>query len=435
MTHYRRMLVQAVLTCLGVAMITMALITKLSGMSQILLIITGVGMLLAGVALGGNRGRHFVRRLFLSKLGLILGGVLVGLCAAEFGLRGLTMFLHLGDDANGFRNDSVPDRVDIVALGDSQTWGVNASPAQAWPQTLASISGRTVYNMSRGGYNPVQYGVQTAQAFSLSPKVLVVGFYFGNDLAESYEIVYETPSNAHADLRSSTGSSSAAWKALMGRVKALRTERREITHERPAAWLAWLQKHTALGRLQSTLGRFVHQQDWWSSEDAYRRGKTWAEAHPEHGVVYDNGKVRTVHTMAYRLLVQDLNEPPIAEGLRITQEMLRRIKAQTDAANVRLLILLIPTKEMVHADGMRTVKAQLDETYAQLVQMETLVRAAIVSLCENHGMHYVEALPGLARAVQRDEQIYPPTTDGHPNARGYFFIASAVQEALLKLGW
>ncbi|HEY2847576.1 MAG TPA: hypothetical protein VGI80_07140, partial [Pyrinomonadaceae bacterium] len=32
-----------------------------------------------------------------------------------------------GHDANGFRNDTVPERVDVVAIGDSQTWGVNVN--------------------------------------------------------------------------------------------------------------------------------------------------------------------------------------------------------------------------------------------------------------------------------------------------------------------
>lgn len=31
-----------------------------------------------------------------------------------------------GHDAWGFRNEVVPERVDIVAIGDSQTWGMNA---------------------------------------------------------------------------------------------------------------------------------------------------------------------------------------------------------------------------------------------------------------------------------------------------------------------
>src|SRR5262245_22749702 len=34
----------------------------------------------------------------------------------------------MGHDANGFRNSSVPAQADIVAIGDSVTWGVNARP-------------------------------------------------------------------------------------------------------------------------------------------------------------------------------------------------------------------------------------------------------------------------------------------------------------------
>ncbi len=36
-------------------------------------------------------------------------------------------------DVNGFNNESVPELADIVALGDSMTFGQNGSVSQNWP--------------------------------------------------------------------------------------------------------------------------------------------------------------------------------------------------------------------------------------------------------------------------------------------------------------
>src|SRR5712691_4438681 len=131
------------------------------------------------------------RRIRIYRVLLSLAGLLISLLVAEGSLR-LVEKIQLGDraienklikdpvlglklapyaqghDANGFRNDTVPQRVDIVTLGDSQTWGVNVERQDAWPQQLAKISGRSTYNMGLGGSGPVQYHVLTAQALVVS---------------------------------------------------------------------------------------------------------------------------------------------------------------------------------------------------------------------------------------------------------------------------
>src|SRR6267143_427695 len=149
------------------------------------------------------------RRVRMYRIGALNVSLLVSLAAVEAGLR-LLEKRRLGDhaieqklvpdpelgnrlapnivglDSNGFRNDVVPTRADIVAIGDSQTWGVNADRQDAWPQQLAKLSGRSVYNMSLGGYGPVQYWVLTDRAQKFSPRIIIVGLYFGNDFYDTY---------------------------------------------------------------------------------------------------------------------------------------------------------------------------------------------------------------------------------------------------------
>lgn len=453
----------AALVLVGIVMIIIALTAGwLVGQTwlaaQIALGMAGLGILLAGLALRVDVVRQWVRKFILSRVALILGGLLMGLLCIEMGLLALELVgIHQinsatrglaqpipdprlgvrlapyagGHDANGFRNDAAPDQVDIVAIGDSQTWGINARRSQAWPQTLAKLSGHSTYNMGLGYYGPVQYWVLTEEALKLSPKVIVIGLYLGNDIYDAYHMVYLN--DTYSRFRNSGVAADLLNDTIIPRSQVLTDELKEFQAQfqrsNPTGW-------TGLGH--SATVRFLYRRGWWPSatiNDAYQADKAWAQAFPNHGAVYESGSVRTVFTTASRLLALDLDEPRIAEGLRITKEMLLDIHAETEAADVALLILLIPTKETVYADAMEILQGCLDETYARLVQMEARARTEIVSLCDENGIEYVDALLVLAEAVQRNEQIYLLSRDGHPNTLGYFLLASAVNDALGRLGW
>ena len=48
-----------------------------------------------------------------------------------------------GHDAWGFRNARIPERVDVIAIGDSQTYGVSAAEDEIWPAWLCLVSRNT----------------------------------------------------------------------------------------------------------------------------------------------------------------------------------------------------------------------------------------------------------------------------------------------------
>ncbi|HEV7475273.1 MAG TPA: hypothetical protein VGN90_14565 [Pyrinomonadaceae bacterium] len=393
------------------------------------------------------------KRIRLFKFLLSLAGIIISLLIAEAVLR-LVEKIQLGDravqdkliedpvlgfkleaytrghDANGFRNDTVPSQVDLVALGDSQTWGVNVERQDAWPQQLAKISGHSVYNMALGGFGPVQYRVLTSQAFSLSPKIIVVAVYLGNDIYDAYKMAYQN--DAHRSLQNSSAVRDLLPDTVDDRANALWTEEKEFHSNFGRAsfsgWSFWLREHLALGRLLNRTGL------WPGSQDIdYEIDKRWAHEHPDHGAVCEEPGRETVFTTAYRLAGVDLDEPRNAEGLRITKELLKQIQTDANAKQVKLMVLLLPTKETVYAAA-RGRKTGLDSSYEKLVEMEARSRSEIFATCQANGIACVDALPYLSGALQRGERLYPTTTESHPNARGYFVIASAVEENLGKFG-
>jgi len=94
----------------------------------------------------------------------------------------------------GFRNREALDTARIVAIGDSQTWGVNASIDEIWPSQLGQLSMASTHTMGRGGYAMPQYVTLLRKGLALEPDLIVVALYSGNDDPwEAYRTVYGLP--------------------------------------------------------------------------------------------------------------------------------------------------------------------------------------------------------------------------------------------------
>ena len=389
------------------------------------------------------------RRAIIFRTLTIVLGIATGLAATEVGFR-MDETVGLGDrvgwttisdpeltvrilpntsghDANGFRNASVRSQVDIVVLGDSQTWGVNVHSVDAWPQQLERISGRPVYNMAVGGYGPVQYWMLTDQAISFAPKDIVVGLYFGNDIYDAYALAYSH--DTYADLRSTHASDHVKIDTVKIRAKYYWDEEKHF-HDHYGrsssllGWSFWLRVHSAIGRRLNRAGL------WPGATDVdYEIDRAWARTYPDHGVACEHAYVRTVLTPAYRLVGLDFDDPRVTEGLRITKEVLWRTQQKVNRSGIRLVVLLIPTKELVYAELLQP-DIRPTGTYARLIEMENRARTEVASWCAAKRIACVDALPNLRHAIIRRQPIYPSNTESHPNAAGYGVLAATVSAAL-----
>jgi hypothetical protein len=204
-----------------------------------------------------------------------------------------------------------------VAIGDSETWGVNATSLQAWPARLQALTGCSVYNMSVGGFGMVQYAAMPDEALSLRPRLVVVGLYLGNDLYDSYSLAYSRPFWQHLRL---AGRPDLLTDATRAKADAAWNDEKRFQYaygrDSPRTWGLWLRAHTAVGRLLERAGVWPGRDAW------FEIGRACATAHPESGSYYDDGRLRTVFTVGYRLVALDLEDPRIAEGLRLTSELL-----------------------------------------------------------------------------------------------------------------
>lgn len=310
-------------------------------------------------------------------------------------------------DSLGFRNKSVPSAADIVAIGDSHTYGISARASESWPSALGGMTGKTVYNMSLGGYGPAEYlYLMESEAFKLRPEVIIVGFYLGNDLMDSFNAVYSV--GRWKDMRKPGFQSSGG------------TGEADDDDRFSYGIGDWLAGHSVLYRLVSSsfIGDSMRQ------ARRIKRGELIVMLNDE------KSGINTGFTPDQRLKGLDLGRPEVREGLGLSLAFFDRMNELARENNVEFVVVIIPTKESVFAryiEGNKSLPASDRIDY--LLENEQEADREVRKYFDEHGIRYVDALGSLSLSADT-MQIYPNNFGGHENRNGYSVIAGAIKEYL-----
>ena len=290
---------------------------------------------------------------------------------------GYVLSTSLADvDENGFRNESIPESVDIVAIGDSHTQGINASSDESWPQRLGTSLDQTVYNMGVGGYGPLHYVRLIDKALELKPKHIIIGLYTGNDLGDVHRGIRPRDSQSAIDNR---------FRYLL--------------------------------KYQTAIGSAVTQT---VKRSSIGRPTGFAIDHRVNPTYISSGR------LAYLKSDVDLSESEIVKALATTVQSIKLAREKCDRADVRLTVLLIPTRELVYfqanenSDEVKPIRG--------LAELETGVREKLKTAFHTSRVPCADALPDLVTAISDTPGIYPSHDDGHPLPTGYAVYAAAAQK-------
>jgi hypothetical protein len=310
-------------------------------------------------------------------------------------------------DELGFRNKSVPDTAEVVAIGDSHTYGISAKASESWPSALGMITDKSVYNVSLGGYGPAEYlYLMETEALRLHPDIIVVGFYLGNDIRDSFTAVYNV--GRWKDMRK---------PELVPFMESGQSVDEEDFSYGPGDWLAG---HSVLYRLVSS--SFIG--------DNLRQARRMNRGEQIVMLEDEASGIKTGFTPDQRLKGLDLGRPDIREGLALSLEFFDRMNELAKENNIEFIVLIIPTKESVFAryiEGNKSLPASDRIDY--LIGNEREADSAVRKYFDEHGIRYVDALSPLSRGAGV-EQIYPNNFGGHENKNGYRIIAESLKSYL-----
>lgn len=163
-----------------------------------------------------------------------------------------------------------------------------------------------------------------------------------------------------------------------------------------------------------------------------KSARKWAAENPELGCSFDGTNIETVFTTTYRHNVLNVDDPRIAEGLRITLNLIAEAQSKLKEKNINFLLILIPTKESAYASLVDEHGPPFNEAYLRLVRSESAVRNKIQAFCREKGIYCLDLLPALQEKLRERVTLYPRYHDGHPRAGGHAAIASGVHNFLLE---
>ena len=335
-----------------------------------------------------------------------------------------------GHDSKGFRNPKVPATADVVALGDSQTYGAGVEPEQAWPRQLGPMIRHTVYSMAYGGYGPVESLILWDEAIALDPKIVIEAFYAGNDLFDAFTIVYNHGQlvelkSADPQLQESVREAEESDPIAKRVARMYRMEAADPrTAFSPRAFLARRSKiYGLLRRARKAVTRILT-----GSHDPWERAKAFAEAHSAYTQVFNDGQFRTVFTSEVRFSALNLKDPRIAEGHKIAFRAIQGMNERAADRKIRFIVVLIPTKELVFQE----LWSNPSPAYRNLTDIEVVFWKITKDSLERNGIEYVDALPALQDQLAFGVQPYPVSKDGHPNEHGHRAVANLITTYLTK---
>jgi hypothetical protein len=345
-------------------------------------------------------------------------------------------------DEAGWRNESRLDQADIVCIGDSQTYGTACRREQAWPQVLGETSGMVTYNMAYGGYGPTHHLSLTPEALALKPRLVLYGFYAGNDIADCYRMVYYDERGKMPELKSTD-------PAVLAAIDKADAEARDFKQ-------SWLDLHSIVDpppkersfesklstwfRLYGvvrTIRKKMDEDDQVAKvNDPAHIDKKWqarmkfvAEAANDNTLMaYDKDGIRTMLTPQTRVDIMDMDDPRIKEGLRLAEiAMERSFKLAREEAQVA--VVLIPTKEYVFIEAVRAQYGNTPPALEKLARDERMLWDTLKQFLDKQGVAWIDVLPALRGCVEKGVNPYLEQWDGHPNAAGNKAIGELIAQS------
>ena len=345
-------------------------------------------------------------------------------------------------DALGFRNPSVPARVEIVAMGDSHVYGSQVRAEAAWPRRLAEATGASLYNMGLPTYGIRDSLDHLERAIAFHPKLVLLTLYFGNDFFDDYRTARAR--GTLADI--ATAGELAEIRRLeaeTGLVRHLLDERARTEEAGPGPeatparrfnhWIkSWSRVFGLLRNLYVAIARGgdIDVRMGLLAGDFETARAAITPAHRPFVSVHDGPEWKTLLTPRYRLQALDDGDVRIRVGARTSLALIAEAARRLRAHGIAFAVILMPTKELAARPRVadRSAHGPLDALVGSERRWRAVARADLAA----RGVPVIDPLAALATSPAPP---YPANVDSHPNDLGHRIIARVVARELAEKGF
>ena len=321
-------------------------------------------------------------------------------------------------DGHGFRNNILPS-IDVIAVGDSHTYGFNVSSDNSWPKLLGQKVSKNVYNFGIAGYGILQYEYLINKSIELNPKVILLGLYLGNDLNDFCNPIFSNQYWVSRAKKYDIDFSSCA--------KPINVEHASSAAEnnmRGVSIKRWLKDNLATTSIAW---------NYYSNYYTLKRVEDYNDSTIKNieddeitdGIVINKINIKTViryKRIRTRGYMMDISNPHIQAAFEALKKILFEAKRNAELSDIRFGVLFIPSRERVHYKYLLQMDYGIPEEYKGLVDNEDGLKENISSFLENTGIAYVDVLPDMESALVKHGNIYP-VLDEHPIEIGHKIYA------------
>lgn len=356
-------------------------------------------------------------------------------------------------DALGYRNNREYNQPDVLAIGDSMTYGYTVSFDNSWPRQLEQLQGWDVYNAGVGDYGPCEHLGVYRELQSFNPRVVVLGVFIGNDLSDAYTSIYLenrceefrsgdadvlasiAKANSEISLRNKAlglGMEDVPWPFLQGLPdKFLMVQSRK---EKVALYrLARAAYHRASDFSWQRFGDGIEDESVFE-RSLSKPGAFAYEATPELRTVFRNPELD--------MLAVNLDDPRIAEGMRITQEVILTLRdhisstqtktgtAPSTQPETEFVVALIPSKSLIYNQVVIRDSSVWPDNFLKQIEMDKRVMAELTSFLERENISFINTSSKIEDIINANRNPFYLSTNEHTNATGYRAMAEAIAEFL-----
>ena len=313
-------------------------------------------------------------------------------------------------DAAGFRN-SASAGADVLAIGDSHTYGNNVGPEASWPVVLTRNSGLQVYNAGIGSYGILAYHALLTSQFLPRARAAIIALYPANDIGGggSDGLIIADPSPFWQREASALG---LVWPAG--------TEKPHKEFEGYSLIERLKDNSAIIGSVKAVID--------------YKRGMPPGEPFYEFP---DGVQPVLVENVVSHYNDTNLKNPVVA----IMLDNLKRLAATwSQQEGVRVGVMIVPARErVVYAYFEKQGRlGELAPDFVSRVHGLIKVEKRCMQIFSACALPYREALPEVLDAFETElragRSIYPGNGSGHPLETGYASYAAAALALLGDMG-